>query len=77
MENTVGKENAQGNVKENVIIRVKDLSIDFQVESGTLRACDHTTFDIYRNETIAIIGESGSEVCFTVDRKNYGEKSQL
>lgn len=48
------------NIKDNVIIRVKDLSIDFKVERGILRACDHTSFDIYRNETIAIIGESGS-----------------
>lgn len=46
--------------KDNVIIRVKDLTIDFKVENGTLRACDHTSFDIYRNETLAIIGESGS-----------------
>lgn len=46
--------------KENVIIKVNDLTIDFKVENGTLRACDHTSFDIYRNETLAIIGESGS-----------------
>lgn len=46
--------------KDNVIIKVKDLTIDFEVENGTLRACDHTSFDIYRNETLAIIGESGS-----------------
>lgn len=46
--------------KENVIIQVKDLTIDFKVESGILRACDHTSFDIYGNETLAIIGESGS-----------------
>lgn len=46
--------------KDNVIIRVKDLTIDFKVENGTLRACDHTSFDIYRNEILAIIGESGS-----------------
>lgn len=49
-----------GQIQENVIIEVKDLTIDFQVESGTLRACDHTSFEIYRNETVAIIGESGS-----------------
>lgn len=46
--------------KDNVIIRVNNLTIDFKVENGTLRACDHTSFDIYRNETLAIIGESGS-----------------
>lgn len=46
--------------KDNVIIKVKDLTIDFKVENGILRACDHTSFDIYRNETLAIIGESGS-----------------
>lgn len=48
------------NIRENTIISVRDLTIDFKVEKGILRACDHTTFDIYKNETIAIIGESGS-----------------
>lgn len=48
------------NIKENTIIEVKDLTIDFKVENGILRACDHTSFDIRRNETVAIIGESGS-----------------
>lgn len=48
------------NIQENVIIDVRDLTIDFEVENGTLRACDHTSFEIYRNETIAVIGESGS-----------------
>lgn len=48
------------NIQDNLIISVNDLTIDFKVESGILRACDHTSFDIYKNETIAIIGESGS-----------------
>lgn len=47
-------------IRENVIIDVKDLTIDFKVESGILRACDHANFQIYKNETVAIIGESGS-----------------
>lgn len=42
------------------IIEVTDLTIDFEVESGQLRACDHVSIDIYQNEIIAIIGESGS-----------------
>ena len=50
----------ENSMKENPIISVRDLTIDFKVENGILRACDHTSFDIYRNETIAIIGESGS-----------------
>lgn len=48
------------NIQENVIIDVNDLTIDFKVENGILRACDHTSFQIFRNETVAIIGESGS-----------------
>lgn len=42
------------------IIEIRDLSVDFQTNSGTLRAVDHVTMNINRGEIVGIIGESGS-----------------
>lgn len=42
------------------IIELKNLSVDFRTNSGTLRAVDNVTMDIYRGEIVGIIGESGS-----------------
>lgn len=42
------------------IIEIRDLSVDFQTNSGVLRAVDHVTMDIGRGEIVGIIGESGS-----------------
>lgn len=42
------------------IIEIRNLSVDFQTNSGTLRAVDNVTMDIGRGEIVGIIGESGS-----------------
>ncbi|MDY3359715.1 MAG: ATP-binding cassette domain-containing protein, partial [Clostridium celatum] len=42
------------------LIQVKNLTIDFQLERGNLRACDNASIEINKNEIIGIIGESGS-----------------
>ena len=42
------------------IIEVRNLCIDFQTNSGTLRAVDNVSMDIGRGEIVGIIGESGS-----------------
>lgn len=42
------------------LIEVKNLSIEFAVSSGKLRACDNVSFTIYKGEIVGIIGESGS-----------------
>lgn len=42
------------------IIEVKDLSIDFKLKKGVLRACDKVSLTIYEGEILGIIGESGS-----------------
>ena len=42
------------------IIEIRDLSVDFQTNSGVLRAVDHVSMDIERGEIVGIIGESGS-----------------
>ena len=41
------------------IIELKNLSVDFRTNSGTLRAVDNVTMEIYRGEIVGIIGESG------------------
>lgn len=42
------------------ILRVNNLKTYFKLDTGTLKAVDDVTFRLKRNETIGIIGESGS-----------------
>ena len=42
------------------LLRVEDLTVDFGVHEGTLRAVDHVTFSIPPGGTLALVGESGS-----------------
>ncbi|MBS5884581.1 MAG: ABC transporter ATP-binding protein [Clostridium sp.] len=42
------------------LIEVKNLTIEFFLKNGNLKACDNITFTIYKNEVVGIIGESGS-----------------
>lgn len=42
------------------LVQVKDLCKYFQVSrTGTLKAVDHVSFDIYKGETVSLVGESG------------------
>ena len=42
------------------LVQVKDLCKYFQVSrTGTLKAVDGVTFDIYKGETVSLVGESG------------------
>lgn len=47
-------------MKKQPLIEVKNLTIEFFLKNGKLRACDDVSFTIYKNETLGIIGESGS-----------------
>lgn len=42
------------------ILKVKDLSISFEVRDKSFLAVDGISFDIERNQTLALVGESGS-----------------
>lgn len=42
------------------LVQVKDVCKYFQVsKKGILKAVDHVSFDIYRGETLGLVGESG------------------
>ena len=42
------------------ILEVEDLTIQFQLKRGALRAVDGVSFSIDRGETFGLVGESGS-----------------
>lgn len=47
-------------MKKQPLIEVKNLTIEFFLKNGKLRACDNVSFTIYKDEVLGIIGESGS-----------------
>ena len=47
-------------MSQSPLLRIKDLSIDFQTPNGTFHAVDKASFEINRGETVALVGESGS-----------------
>ena len=48
------------------ILRVRDLSIEFDTEDGPVRAVDGVSFDLRRGETLGLVGESGCGKTTTV-----------
>lgn len=47
-------------MKENPILKIENLSVDFPLEKGNLRAVDSVNFILNKGETLGIVGESGS-----------------
>lgn len=46
-------------MKSNVLLKVDGLKKYFAVKSGTLKAVDGLTFELYEGETLGLVGESG------------------
>lgn len=44
---------------QNKLVEVKEVSKYFKVTDGTLKAVDHINIDIYKGETLGLVGESG------------------
>ena len=42
-----------------LLVQIQDLRIEFDVRAGIVKAVDGVSFDIYRGQTLGVIGESG------------------
>lgn len=42
-----------------VLYSIRGLTVDYQTRAGPVRAVDHVDLDIYRGETLGLVGESG------------------
>ncbi len=47
-------------MEKHKLLEVKDLTVQFETESGTVTAVNKISFTLHRGETVGIVGESGS-----------------
>ena len=53
-------------LQERPILSVKNLSTHFKMVEGVVKAVQDATFDLYRDEVLGIVGETGSGKSVTV-----------
>ena len=46
-------------IMEEALLRIMNLNVSFKLEKGIVRAVDSLNLDIFRGETLALVGESG------------------
>ena len=47
------------------ILKIRDLNISFKTDNGNVKAIRGVNLDLYKGETIAIVGESGIwKICY-------------
>jgi len=44
--------------EQDVLLRIRDLQVQYQVRAGTTRGVDHVDLDVYKGETLGLVGES-------------------
>ena len=47
-------------IKEGNLAEIKDLSVSFMTDAGSIKAIDKISFEIPRKKVIGVVGESGS-----------------
>ena len=45
--------------EDHILLKVKNLSLSFQTETGRVRAVDQVSFSLKKGETLGLVGESG------------------
>ncbi|MCK5811530.1 MAG: ABC transporter ATP-binding protein [Clostridiales bacterium] len=46
-------------MEKELLLKIRDLHLHFKVRAGAVRAVDGVNFELYKNEAIVILGESG------------------